>query len=223
MKIDPEQLVEAGQMLIGLGRHIQRTFPVPNAVGSQYGEFEVLRKLLPHDNGIYVDVGASWPKDCSNTWQFYEIGWRGLLVEPLPDCWPAILHQRPEDYLCTTAASDKDGFATLHRCRSVSSLDSTWRNDNDGSMPVMTERLETILKRYKEVDWTKTDLLSIDVEGHEWEVLNGIDWGTFTPKVIIVEYADQNGKDISAEWHPILMNRYTVHAENRLNRIYVRK
>ena len=198
--LDPEALVEAGQMLIGLGRHIQRTAPKPNVEGSQHGEFSVLRKLLPEPTGLYVDCGASDGVDCSNSFQFYKLGWRGLLIDPLPDVWPSLMLNRPGDFLCPIAASDVDGYATLNCCRSVSSLDKCWRRDNESTMPVRTERLETILKRYPFVDWTKTDLLSIDAEGHEKQVLDGIDWNTFKPKVVIIEYADQNGVDISGPW-----------------------
>ena len=36
------------------------------------------------------------------------------------------------------------------------------------------------------------DLLSIDVEGHELEVLKGFDLNKYSPKVIVVEYLDLN-------------------------------
>ena len=39
---------------------------------------------------------------------------------------------------------------------------------------------------------TKFDFLSLDVEGHELEVLKGFDITKFSPKVIVVEYLDLN-------------------------------
>lgn len=214
-----EHYVDAGLALVQLGRWIQRTYPKVDNEGSQHEEDKILAKLLPGD-GIYVDIGASDPKECSNTWALYKLGWRGLLIEPLPDCWPSLMLHRPEDYLAPVASSDQDGFATLHRCRSVSSLNPEWRDDNDGTIPVMTERLSTTLKRYGAVDWTQTRLCSLDVEGWEKQVLLGIDWATFRPEVFVVEWAGQDGQDLSAEWLPILMaNGYQEVHRNRLNLI----
>lgn len=218
---DPEYFVEAGQALVMIGRTIQRTFPKPNVEGSQYGEFDTLRKLLPFEGGIYVDVGASHPRDCSNTWEFYRLGWRGLLIEPLSDCWPALLMERPEDYLFPGAASDANGYATLYRNRSVSSLDPDWWPEKAAGMPVVTERLEDILKRYPSVDWGKTDLLSIDVEGHEGAVLRGINWSTFKPKAVIIEWCRHSGEDLSGAWRGILEEQgYKKVGANCLNMVF---
>lgn len=215
-----EHYVEAGQALHQLGRWMQRTFPPPAVDGPQFGEQEWLDKLLPGSDGTYVDIGANHPTDCSMTINFYRRGWHGLLIEPLPDCWPGLMLHRPEDYIAPVASSNEDGFATLHRCRSVSSLDPEWRDDNDGAIPVITERLSTTLKRYGSVDWTKTRLCSMDVEGHEKQVLEGIDWTTFRPDVFVVEWAGQDGNDLSAEWLPILLsNGYQEVHRNRLNLI----
>lgn len=221
--IEPENLVTAGQMLVNLGRYIQRTYPKPNVVGCQFDELPILEQLLPGDSSIYVDIGAHSPRDCSNTWNFYERGWDGLLIEPLSDCWPQLLLERPRDILYPGAASDFDGFSTLNVCRSVSSLDACWRKDNESRMPVLTEKLTTILKRYPFVDWSKTDLLSIDVEGHEKQVLEGIPWEWFKPTVIICEWAAQDGSDQSGPWLPILIAQgYRECFRNGLNMILKR-
>lgn len=224
MTKDAESLVEAGQMLIHFGRHIQRTFPPPTIEGPQFGEQEILDKLLPEDAGIYVDVGASHYSDCSNSWNFYKRGWRGLLIEPLIDCWPGLLLNRPGDLLFPGAASDVDGYATLNCCRSVSSLDACWRKDNEATMPVLTERLSTILDRYKHIEWGKTRLLSIDVEGHEGAVLRGIPWDWFKPEVVIIEWSSPTGEDLSGPWMPILTaNNYKEVFRNSLNLVMQRQ
>lgn len=216
--IEPESLVEAGQMLVNLGRTIQRTHPKPNVIGCQFDELPILEKLLPGNEGIFVDIGANDGIDCSNTWQFYEKGWRGLLIEPMPDYWPKLLLDRGEDYLFPGAASDVDGYAMLNCCRSVSSLDACWRKDNDSRMPVLTEKLSTILARYPFVEWAKTGLLSVDVEGHEKQVLEGIPWDWFKPEVIICEWAAQDGSDQSGPWLPILTGQgYKEIFRNKLN------
>jgi len=227
---DADCYVNAGQALLQLGRYLQRTYPVPTTVGNQYPEDEaVLAKLLPPeglDMDLYVDIGASFPQECSNSWQFYKRGWRGLLIEPLSDCWPSILLDRPQDQLCPLAASNVTGFATLRVCQSVSSLQPDWNITPHETIPVRTDTLKNILARYPWHDWrNKTRLCSIDVEGHEREVLEGFDWATFKPTVIVVEFRsydpEKPGPDVSANWRHILEgNGYSLHHEGELNQIY---
>ena len=222
--LDPESIVEAGQMLVGLGRHIQRTYPKATTEGAQFGEDKILAGILGTYNGVYIDIGAHHPVENSNTWFFYsQRHWSGLLVEPLPDVWPNLMLTRPRDCFFPGAASNEDGYATLHCCRSVSSLKPDWRDDNEFGIPVRTETLRSILQHYPDTDWRLTDLLSIDVEGWEKQVIEGIPWEIVKPKVIIIEYASQTGENISGEWLPLLKAQgYKIHSKNALNMILQR-
>ena len=49
-------------------------------------------------------------------------------------------------------------------------------------------RLDTLLKQYNIKD---IDILSIDVEGYEAQVLSGIDFKIYRPKVLIIEALDK--------------------------------
>jgi FkbM family methyltransferase len=221
----PEDYVDAGVAMLQLGRWLQKHYPVVDCEGSQYDEDSVLEKFLPGNEGIYVDIGASHPRQCSSTWRFYQRGWRGLLIEPLPDFWGAILLERPEDYLCPIAASNEKGFASLRVCRAISSLEQTWPNESNETMPVQIAPLWDILKLYPMMDWTKTDFCSIDVEGHEGAVLEGFDWESFRPRVIMLEYrmygAEQPGEDLSDQWdHHLIGQGYVLKHKNKLNQIW---
>lgn len=221
-----EEYVSAGTALLMLGRWLQKSYPAAMTVGSQYEEDKILQDLLPGP-GIYVDIGAHRPKECSNTWKLYQRGWRGLLIEPLPECWGDLLLERREDRLCPMAASNTPGFASLRVCQSVSSLRGDWPIAPDGVIPVRTDMLKNILAGYRDHDWTKTRLCSIDVEGHEKEVLEGFDWKTFRPEVIVIEYRDYDpekpGKDVSHMWRDYLLgNGYKIHHTTGINQIWVR-
>jgi hypothetical protein len=37
-------------------------------------------------DGFYIEVGANDPKTLSQTWLLEKVGWRGILIEPLPRC-----------------------------------------------------------------------------------------------------------------------------------------
>lgn len=71
-------------------------------MGSQDGEDVLIEKTLFEFGLIdirYLDVGASHPSICSNTRYFYDNGYTGVLVEPLPWNIELIKKERPRDIL----------------------------------------------------------------------------------------------------------------------------
>jgi hypothetical protein len=177
------------QGLLGqLDRVLDRAAPRVMHAGPQGDLAAVLRELLPRDPVVYVDVGASEPVDCSNTHPFYLAGGHGLLIEPRPSCWYAILLQRPRDRLYPKAVAAQEGWADMKLCDACSSLDQTWTNEKRGELLVQTEPLGTILHRFPEIR-DACQLVSIDTEGTEEAVIGSVDWTTFRPQVAVVEHA----------------------------------
>lgn len=171
-----------------LDRVLDRASPRVMQPGPQGDLERVLRELLPHDPVAYVDVGASEPIDCSNTYPFYRAGGHGLLIEPRPSCWYAILLQRPYDHLYPKAVAAEAGWATMKLCDACSSLDQEWTKEKRGELVVQTEPLGTILDHFPEIRDT-AQLISIDTEGTEEAVIRSVDWTVFRPEVAVVEYA----------------------------------
>lgn len=198
---------------------MSETETTPAIEGSQHGEDSYLVGLLPHPCGLYVDIGANDHSDCSNTLLFHNRGWRGLLIEPNPAYWPRLLSFRPTDFLCPLAASNVDGIADMRVCRGMTSLQPDWPIEPEQVVPVRTMTLANILKRWSGFDWRGTDFCSIDVEGMEKAVIEGIDFTTFRPKVFCIEWCDPAGKDTS-DWLPMLTAQgYEVHWKGSLNMI----
>ena len=54
---------------------------------SQEGEDRILCRFFEDkkDPGFYVDVGAHHPYRFSNTQLFYDMGWRGINIDPNPE------------------------------------------------------------------------------------------------------------------------------------------
>ena len=65
---------------------------------------------------------------------------------------------------------------------------------------------------------------TIDTEGHDSEVMSGINWTKFRPKVLVVEYrAPADGDDASSAWQPLMDSiGYVEHARTENNAIYAR-
>lgn len=229
-RFDLEKLRDASGALSGflgqVGEFLNRSYPAIGRRGSQFEEDEILRDLLPGE-GTYVDFGAGEPVQCSNTWAFYERGWRGLLVEPLYWYWPALLHQRPGDYLYDAAVRHYTGVTVLRVQGSVSSVLPGWRIAEQGEILVPCERAQEILARFPKIR-EECRLCSIDVEGVEVEVLESINWDNFRPEIMVVEYRcydpQKAGEDMSGDWAPLLVARgYKEVARTGINIIYKRE
>ena len=196
---------------------------------SQAGESPVLRALLPNDPVVYVDVGVGDYADWNVTWPFYKAGGHGLLVEPREEMWPDYIKERPRDVLCTSLAHDRADVLPLRIAGEGSSVREDWDIDHifEGVRYLRAEPLRDILARYSEIRDT-CQLCSIDVEGAEREAILGIDWSTFRPEVVLVEYIFYNkdtvGRDISGSWRGLLVDdgKYREACRSWLNIIYIR-
>eukprot|EP00177_Eucheuma_denticulatum_P004076 GFKZ01007382.1.p1 GENE.GFKZ01007382.1~~GFKZ01007382.1.p1 ORF type:complete len:299 (+),score=41.99 GFKZ01007382.1:202-1098(+) len=143
--------------------------------------------------GVYLDVATNDPVAMSNTF-FMEscLGWKGLCVEAHPQYLGAI-HRWRNCALVPMCVSDKDGRKVEFALdRGLSGVVET--NKNKPRWERLGTRVESIkmacstmkveMERYgvKVVDY-----LSLDVEGHELNVLKGIDWDNVKINVMTVE------------------------------------
>ena len=81
---------------------------------AQNGEDIVLHRALGHiTGGCYVDVGSADPVDDSVSFAFYERGWRGVHVEPVPALASALRRVRPDDRVFEVAAGRSRGRSEL--------------------------------------------------------------------------------------------------------------
>ena len=198
--------------------------------GSISKEDEVLRQLLPKDPITYVDIGAGPPVRHSNTWELYQRGGHGLLIEPRPFLWYALLATRPRDRLWPTAVGDFNGLGKLRLCDGASSVDPTW--DIEEGVPeivIEVRPVQAVLDAFPDIR-DNCQFCTIDVEGFERRVLRAIDFAKFAPQVICVEYItfepfdSTANNDHSQEWAHILTdNGYVEYTRTKQNVIYMRK
>lgn len=144
--------------------------------------------------GVYVDIAANEATEISNTYFFDRcLRWKGICVEGNHHYFEAIYSWR-SCALVPTCVSSKEGstvkFAMMEGIGGV--IDSNFKSTTRVQNP--TERIETkrlvytrmekVLHRYK-VD--VIDYMSLDVEGHEMEVLRGFNLNQTVIKVMTVE------------------------------------
>jgi len=134
--------------------------------------------------GYFVEVGANHPTAGSQTWHLEETGWTGVLIEPQPDLAAFLVTARKARVFAVACTSpDKAGEALplsgLDRGRMAAGANPTY------TIMVPTRTLDSILQ---EADApVPIDLLSVDVEGHEVEVLQGFDFEHWQPMLVLVE------------------------------------
>jgi len=82
---------------------------------AQNFEDVMLWRALGHvSNGTYVDVGAQHPRIDSVSRAFYERGWRGVHVEPVPAFAQLLREDRPDKTVLQVALGEREGVLELN-------------------------------------------------------------------------------------------------------------
>jgi FkbM family methyltransferase len=187
------------------------------------------RALKRIKRGFYVDVGANDPDLDSVTKAFYERGWRGINVEPVPEWAEKLREKRPEDVNLQVAAAAETGELMLYELPgtglSTSRISIATRGAAVHGMQLVERlvRADTLTAICSRVGVTPIHFLKIDVEGAERDVLEGLDLSIIRPWIILVESTLPLTQDESfADWEPILRRgNYQFAYFDGLNRFYV--
>lgn len=149
---------------------------------------EFLESVTPH-TGFFVDVGANHPFAGSQSWHLERRGWRGVLVEPLPQQAELLRRTRQAAVFAVACSSPANAGKVLpfYADGPLSGLDrrqiAPFANPVAIEVPVRT--LDAILEEAGAPQ--PIDFLSIDVEGHEIEALSGFDFARWAPRLILME------------------------------------
>jgi FkbM family methyltransferase len=144
--------------------------------------------------GLYVDVGANHEELHSVTKMFYEIGWKGINIDPNPNLIGEYKSKRSRDVNLNIALGSKNGemiFREYPEHDGLSTLSEEIKNLNSkNNIPfkdytVKVTTLEDIFTKH--CSNKVIDFLKVDVEGHELEVLKGNNWKKFKPRVVTFE------------------------------------
>ena len=162
-----------------------------------------LCRYLP-DPGVFVEAGALDGCFESNTYYLERFcAWRGVLIEPVPEMFARLAVNRPraQAFHCALVARD---FAD-HTIPVVSDHAMSHVGHDAGARSQVQVPARTLTSVLDEAGVDHVDLLSLDVEGFEIQVLNGLDFLRHTPRYILVECLDAERK---AEMDRFLTGRY---------------
>ena len=166
---------------------------------------ETLRKYFPDPSykGIFLDIGAYEPINISNSYHFEKNDWDVYCFEGNTDRIEELKSLRKNVFNVAVADISKESisFTVVQGCwgggsetagLSAITLDPQYLEVFESGIKstkvitvpqiCLTDFLPTILGDKKEID-----IISIDVEGGEFNVLKGLDLNTYRVKVFVIE------------------------------------
>ena len=186
------------------------------------------RALHTVHRGFYVDVGAHDPTDLSVTRAFYDLGWRGINVEPNPYYAEKLRNERPRDVTLEVALGHSPGAAAFYEFgdTGLSTLVKEIADEHMAAGFTATQRrvpITTLAAVLDDLGDQEVHFLKIDVEGYERQVLRGTDFAKFRPWIVLIE-ATRPMTSIPSfmAWEPIMLEAgYEFVYFDGLNRYYV--
>lgn len=168
---------------------------------SQFGEDALLEAYFEQKRGgYYIEVGAFNGIEDSNTFVFeQEMGWRGILIEADPELAEKCRKIRPlsQVYNCAIVKPDSPETVTFE-------VVDGWKTMSSLSVkPEMLLRVEHVKDRIQVREITvaamtldqvltkakppQIDFMTLDIEGFEWDALQGFSLSVWKPQVLIIE------------------------------------
>jgi len=153
-------------------------------------EARLIAAFFGERKGYFVEVGANEPRARSQTFHLEQAGWSGVLIEPQPELAAQLRAERRAKVFAVACSSPDNAGRTLamHVAGPLSSLNRV--RMAPGAKPeriidVPARTLDSVLEEAGAP--AGFDFLSIDVEGHELEVLRGFAVARWRPRLILLE------------------------------------
>lgn len=200
---------------------------------AQQGEDLILLNLL-HSLGIqtpsYLDIGAFHPTISSNTYLFYLLGSRGVLVEPNPTMATMLRELRPEDTVLDVGVGlgsartaeyylfpDRPQLNTFSKEQAEEHARSGLRIERMADLP-----LRPVTEIIDEHFEGAPDLISVDVEGLDLSILETMDLEHTRPVALCVETLVFGTHDVVGAIADLLRKHdYVVRGGTFVNTIFV--
>jgi FkbM family methyltransferase len=175
---------------------------------SQKNEEEIILRYFGNRIGTFLDIGANDGKTLSNTYQLALNGWSGSCIEPSKIAFNKMLNMYGSENenieLFNYALSDRSGTFEFyesgeHLGKGDTSLLSTlveselhrWNGTRNRFTKTIVEA-KTFREFLHDSKFAKFNMISIDIEGKDYDVLTQIDLSKIGCEMLIVE---TNGKE----------------------------
>ena len=169
-------------------------FNSPFVSYAQNFEDVILYRALGHiERGYFIDVGACEPEAESVTKAFYDRGWSGINVEPMPDSFARLSAARQRDVNLNVALEAAPGVAryfSVDGGNGLSTGDAELAEAHRAEgweIAMIDTQIRTLADVCEEFVSGPIHFLKIDVEGNEAKVIDGADFGRWRPWIHVIE------------------------------------
>ena len=152
--------------------------------------------MFKNKNGFFIDVGCNHPVYNNNTYKLYKRGWNGINIDIDKKSIDLFNIFRKKDLNLNIAISSSENtkeFINFHEKSPINRLKNMDDDLNsfkfESVKKINSSTLNSVIDN-SIYNKKKIDFVSIDVEGHELEVIKGFDLEKYKPSVIIIEYLD---------------------------------
>ncbi len=184
-----------------------------------FGEDLFVEYFFRNSNiGFYVDIGCNLPKSRSLTYLLYKKKWRGIKIDISKRSIDLnkIIRRRDINLNLSIGKEQKtvNSFIFYNNC-SMNTVDKDFKKFTEKSVnkkplirKIEQKKLNTILNNY---NIKKINYLNIDVEGHEFEVLQGFNLKKFDPDLVSIEIHDKACPPIKNKvYNYFIINNYQL-------------
>ena len=202
---------------------------------SQCGEDLIISHLfrvIGIDDPMYLDLGAHHPTYLSNTYYFYENGSSGVCIEADPSLIGAFNNLRKRDSIINCGVGTQDTNADFY-LMSSSTLNTFSKEEAQRYSSYGNQRIEKVINvDVKTVNFIIEsycnrcpDLVSLDVEGLDYLILQDFNFAKFRPSVFCIEtlsYTENHSETKINEINDLMhKNGYLTYADTYINTIFV--
>lgn len=170
----------------------------------------------------FVDIGANDGITLSNSFYFAQQGAMGLCFEPNSTAFRVLQRVHKNNcgvILINEAIAKCEQTFILHECGYAGLLSTLTPSEkcdgNSVTRVVQAKPLSHWIEIYPQ--FKSVDLLTIDVEGAERLVLEGIDFSQFSAKIIVIEVDNPDKDEVNAVLAILLESGYQIFAKNQFN------
>ncbi len=155
--------------------------------------------------GIYIDLGCNHPIKHNNTYLLYKRGWEGINIDVDENSIQEFKNLRKKDYNIRTLVSGKKNkikYYFYHERSALNTVDVKLVKKRKVKPKKIILREATTLNDiienspYKK---SKLNLLSIDIENHEYEALKNFKFKKYKIDCIVTELLNIKNKEIETQ------------------------
>ena len=147
--------------------------------------------------GIYIDIGCNHPIKHNNTYLLHKRGWRGINVDSDKTSIKLFNKYRKNDHNIRNIVSSDFEIKKLYYYHDRSSINTLSKELVDKRLTkpkkIIEENSTTLNNIIKNSPFKdkKINLLTIDVEGHEYDILKNFNFSDYKIDLIVVEFLEK--------------------------------